>query len=55
VTHFDVFLRLAEAFVGRGQRAEEEPAAGDQQEDGEDEDRSERLQDLAASPSRTAA
>jgi hypothetical protein len=55
VAHFDVFLRLVESFVGRGEGAEEEPAAGDQEEDGEDEDRSERLQDLAASASRAAA
>jgi len=55
VAHLDVFLRLGEAFVGRGEGAEEEPAASDQQEDREDEDRSERLQDLAASASRTAA
>jgi hypothetical protein len=39
---------LGEAFVRRGDGAPEEVAAGDEQEDREDQDRAERLQVLAA-------
>jgi hypothetical protein len=48
VAHFDVLARLAVVFVRRAHGVQEEPAAGDGEEDREDADGRQRLQQFAA-------
>ena len=50
VMDFDIFERLAVILVRRAHGPQKEPAAGDGQDDGEDADRHQRVQQLAAAP-----